>query len=159
MADWSPLAEGDPLPGDPFGLADLIGLLRDEALGIDETADQLRAIDAGATWSGEAASAFTQQRQLLAPDLDLVASRIEAAIRALDAFGRSLDTAQAEGRRAVFQARDSEERITRARLGLEDMARQAADPQLAAPRRAAQFPDLPPPAPEAYWGPNWPGEL
>ncbi len=153
MADWSPLAEDDPLPGDPLGVAQLICHLREEALAIADTTVQLTGLDSG-LWKGDAATAFRQRQESLQPDLDLVGRRIYGTIQSLDAFGRAVQDAQSQGRRALADALDAEDKIKRAQLGLETMSRQEI-----APGEPATSGPLARPAPGPVWGPNWQGQL
>jgi len=152
--NWAPLAEDDPLPGDPQGVAQLVSLLRDEALALTDTATQLQGIDAGTIWQGDAATAFRQRQEHLKPDLDLVEERIHGTIQALDQFARAVDIAQSEGLRALASARDAEERIARAQLGIETMAGQVGTPEGPALSGPLARPD-----PGPVWGPNWQGQL
>lgn len=152
--NWAPLAEDDPLPGDPQGVAQLISLLRDEALALSDTATQLRGIDAGTIWHGDAATAFRQRQEHLQPDLELVGNRIYNTTQALDQLGRAMDAAQSEARRALSSARDAEERIARARLGIETMAGQVGTPEAPALSGPLARPD-----PGPVLGPNWQGQL
>ncbi|HVW31797.1 MAG TPA: hypothetical protein VHL53_04595, partial [Acidimicrobiia bacterium] len=77
MADWTPLAEGDPLPGDPNGVADLVGRLRGEVGRIRAAATRLRAVNAGDFWTGDSANEFASRVGRAAPDLELAATRID----------------------------------------------------------------------------------
>jgi hypothetical protein len=159
VADWSPLAEDDPVSGDVLGLSQLILRLRAQAAVVRDTAQQLRLADTDGIWKGDAATPFLERRGQVLPELDLVAVRIETASIALERFRPALDDAQSRARLALARAQAAQAQITQAQVGIETAARQAADAQRAAEARAAEFPDLPPPPPEAFWGPNWHGQL
>jgi hypothetical protein len=154
---WVPLADDDPLPGDPAGLAELVTLLRQEAADMEDAVAQLRAVNSAEFWEGDAADAFTESRGDLVPDLELVIDRIQISAGALEAFIPIMEDCQRLGRVAVQRARDAETAVLKARLGAEAADRQAAADREAADRFADENPDVPPPPLPSYLGPNWTG--
>jgi hypothetical protein len=156
VADWAPLAVGDPMPGEPDGIADLVRQLRGEAQRITAVAGRLRAVNAGDFWTGDAANEFSSRVGRAAPDLDLAAGRIETTVTALNRYLQAMGDCQSRGRTAVLRARDADADIARAQGGLQAAAEQAARDAAAAGVRAAQTPGVSSPAPPtATWVPNW----
>ena len=154
MRSWEPLADDDPLRGDPVGIAQLVSSLRDDALALADTNVQLHAIDAGTISTGDAATAFRERQKSLQPDLELVGERIYETIQALDHFARAMEAAQSQGFRALAAARDAEERIERARLQLEQSAHQEITPGWPVMSGPLARPD-----PGPVLGPDWQGQI
>ena len=120
---WMPLSAGDPLPGDPDGLAQLADHLQKEADGMRDALARLRAVNASEFWEGEAATAFADARGRVAPDLELLIGRIQLSADALRGFVPAMGDCQRRGRIAVNRAREAEANLARAQAGL-DEARQ-----------------------------------
>jgi hypothetical protein len=159
MADWAPLSETDPLPGDPNGLAELVGLLRSEVLEIRDALNRLGSVNSEEFWEGEAASIFADTRGQLAYRMQMVVGRIQTSADALNGFVPAMGDCQSRARMAVNRARDAEAALARAHQGAEDAARQAAADKAAADAFAEANPGVTPPPPAASWGPNWQGMI
>jgi len=155
VADWTPLSDVDPMPGDPDGLANLGRLLRSEAQGIRDALTRLAGVNTEEFWEGEAASAFANSRGGVAYSLEMVIGRIQLAADVLNGFVPAMGDCQSRGRIAVNRAREAEAALVKARLGVDDAARQAAADKAAADAFAEAHPGLTPPPPPASWGPNW----
>lgn len=128
---WLPLADHDPVPGDPFGVGDLGAYFTDEAAKLRAIVAELDRLDAG-VWEGEAAEAFTRRRTRLVPHLEALATRWERGGKALKAWAPALDDARTQARKALALAQDADERRIDAQAGLE-----SAREQVAADTRAA----------------------
>lgn len=124
MADWTPLTEEDPIPGDPDALASLVTGLRNDMRELWHVVGELQGINAGGIWSGEAAEAFTRRREGVVPDLDRVANRLDRAAFALETFGQAVHESHFKALEARTKARAAQETITRAQLQIEETARQ-----------------------------------
>lgn len=155
MNDWTPLAEDDPLPGDPDGLAGLVVLLRSEANGIRDALTRLGAVNTEEFWEGEAATIFADSRGRVGQDLEMVVGRIQATADALNAFVPAMGDCQSRARVAVNRAREADASLAKGRLGADEATRQAVADQAAADAWAKENPGATLPPPPAYWGPNW----
>lgn len=153
MSDWSPLASGDPVPGDPGAVATLARRLGTTAEVVRTQADRLAGIDPGC-WEGEAASEFRTRQGELAPKLGTVAERYAKASSALDRYHPDLHQAQTTARRALAEARQAEAAIHGARQGMADMAAHAAAAERAAAAANAADPEAPPASPTPWSGPD-----
>jgi hypothetical protein len=87
----------------------------------------------------------------------MVIGRIQTSADALNGFVPAMGDCQSRARIAVNRAREAEATLARARLGAEEAAHQAAADKAAADAFAQANPGITPPAPPAYWGPNWNG--
>ena len=153
MSDWSPLAAGDPVPGDPGAVATLVRRLGTTAEVVRTQADRLAGIDPGC-WEGEAASEFRTRQGELAPKLATVAERYEKASSALDRYHPDLHQAQTTARRALAEVRQAEADLHGARQGMAAMAAHAAAAERAAAAANPADPDVPPATPTPWSGPD-----
>jgi hypothetical protein len=144
MADWTPLAEGDPLPGDPNGLGSLVTLLANDARELSGVLGDLKKVDAEEVWTGENADRFTAARDKVAPQLDRVADTMRNASEALRRCLPGMGNSQGLARTALTRARDATGNLTKANAGLDEAARVATGPNV-------------PVTPGAVWTPNWTG--
>jgi uncharacterized protein YukE len=154
MADWTPLAEGDPIPGNPEGLGSLLGLLANDAAELQAVVAELKKLDAEEIWSGENADRFKAARGDVAPRLDRLAEGMKQASDALRKCAPGMGNAQGLARTAVTRAREATGNLTKADAGLDELARLEAvanAPTISAPGSP------PPPPPPAVWAPNWTG--
>jgi hypothetical protein len=65
--DWTPLAEDDPLPGDPLGVSQLAGLLAADALELRSVIEGLNKVDTCEIWSGRRPVQHRQGRRRARP--------------------------------------------------------------------------------------------
>jgi uncharacterized protein YukE len=108
--DWRPLAEADPVPGDPQAVRELAaGYARAAAL-VGEQAGSVRRVDSAADWDGAAAQAFRARVGDLPRDLDRVAARLQHVARALLDFAPALESAQRRARSALARAQEAQTR-------------------------------------------------
>ncbi len=131
-ADWSPLADSDPVPGDPYEVAALGQRFQATAQEINAAAQRLRTMCTDTYWDSGAGEAFRQQSVQTAGKLAAAFDRYDAAARALgtdpaDAspsttarpnYAGSLDQAQSLSLGALTPARDAAttQRITLSQL-------------------------------------------
>lgn len=107
--DWHPLAEADPLPGDPDAIT--VESARLARLGDDmrTQAARLRQIGADTTLVGAYAEELRSAAGDLAQDLDKVSGRYERVASALKDWAPELAVAQAETLRARSRATEAEQ--------------------------------------------------
>ena len=118
--DWSPLADADPVPGDPQAVHDLSGRY---AAAAHEVAAQRAALGLDVdVWSGPAGAAFAEHVGGLPRDLDEVTDRLQRIARALLDFAPALEAAQRQARIALTRAQQARDQTA---------ARAAAEAQLA----------------------------
>lgn len=155
--DWTPLAEDDPLPGDPLGVSQLAGLLAADALELRSVIEGLNKVDTCEIWSGENADRFSTAKGDVVPDLQMVAKRMDDAAKALTHFVPGMADSQALARTALYRIRGAMDTLARANAGLDEAAQQRKAAK-AAEEAARNHPDgspSPAPAPSPAWGPNW----
>jgi hypothetical protein len=119
--DWSPLADADPVPGDPDAVAALGQRFQTTAQEIEAAAQRLRTMCGDAYWDSGAGEAFREQSVQTAGKLAAAFDRYSAAATALGAnaadssastakrpnYAGALDQAQAMSLRALLPAQDA----------------------------------------------------
>ena len=137
--DWSPLAAGDPVPGDPYEVGALSRELRDLAQSLREQAERLSSLSTSDYWEGEAAETFDETAGKVADDLHRMLPRYEAAYEAVASYVGPLEEEQSVSLGILHEAQELERRddAARARLGI-PMRR--VSPVLYAPRPADATP-------------------
>lgn len=94
-ADWHPLAEHDPVPGDPTKVAAFASRYRKVAAKVRDAADNLvRIHDDGAGLRSEAVVAFRAKAGDVRTDLSRIQSRYQGLGDALATYAPKLDAAQ-----------------------------------------------------------------
>jgi len=121
---WMPVAETNPIPGDPWALQSLVGHLRGREAVIRDVLGDLRKIDSTGYWHSHAAEGFTEQRDKLLPNLELLAARYERTGKAMDRYSRALEEAQNRAEQARLRGKAAQEAIDRA---LRELDRKAAE--------------------------------
>lgn len=152
--DWAPLADGDPVPGDPLTIDSLVTHLEGIASTIREQMSRFTAIDAGEIWDSDSADKFIEMQAKLPPDLDLVATRYEGVASALSTWSSALTDAQGEADQALIDAKAAQEDIDAAERGIDDMEQFAQDASEQANTTNAANPEAPPVEPEQWSGPD-----
>jgi hypothetical protein len=130
--DWSPLADSDPVPGDPYEVAALGQRFQATAQEITAAAQRLRTMCTDTYWDSGAGEAFRQQSVQTAGKLAAAFDRYDAAAKALGTdpadsspsttarpnYAGSLDQAQALSLQALPPAQDAAttQRITLSQL-------------------------------------------
>jgi hypothetical protein len=108
-ADWHVLdLDRDPVPGDPWRVKQLGGMMRTLADDADVAARDVRGLvgdHAAMNWIGAAGDAFKEHIGEFPGQLDKVANSHHLCADALIAYGDSLDGAQSQADRALTQAR------------------------------------------------------
>jgi hypothetical protein len=102
--DWWPLAETDPVPGDPAAVRRLAAQWQQSAVDVGEQVQTLSRIGRSADWAGPAAQAFQARTGRLPADLDLVGARFQRVAQALRDFAPALESAQRRARVALARA-------------------------------------------------------
>lgn len=82
-ADWFPLAEGDPVPGDPSEVAALGIRFRDTVTEIDSLVKRLRSMCVDDFWDSGAGLAFKQRADATAGEVSKARAGYESAMLAL----------------------------------------------------------------------------
>ena len=120
-ADWQPLADADPVPGDPYDVAGLGRQFRATAELIASASQRLKTMCTDEFWDSDAGAAFRQRSDDTAGKLSKAYARYDAAAAALgtdpgDAspstparpnYAGSLEEAQAQSARALPAAQDA----------------------------------------------------
>jgi uncharacterized protein YukE len=105
--NWWPLAEADPVPGDPAAIRVLAAQWQQSAMDVGEQVQTLRRIGRSADWIGPAAQAFQERTGRLPADLDLVGERFQRVAQALREFAPALESAQRRARVALARAQEA----------------------------------------------------
>ena len=158
-ADWSPLADSDPVPGDPAALSELVRRLGGVADTIGAQLTRLRAIQAEEFWEGEAAAVFAEHQGKLPQRLDLLVQRYRTVSAALAAYFPELQRAQTMAVQARNQARQAEADIVAAERGIDAMEAFARGAQRAADTYNSANPGAPPRMPDPWTGPDHRAQL
>jgi uncharacterized protein YukE len=108
-ADWSPLSDSDPTPGDPAEVQALANRYRDTADEISRQAANLRKLSSGTGegWDSDAGRVFHDHATELAGKIEKAHHRYEAAAGALRGFVSPLELAQRQADQALVEARDA----------------------------------------------------
>lgn len=133
MTDWTPLADGDPLPGDPADIDAAARRFRELSEQLAHQAGRVSAIDPADAWVGLAARRFADARDRLPDQLRAVARRCGLAAHALTRWSREVDGCQQDALGVRARAREAEQDLLDARAGVTAMATH-----------------------ESWVGPNWP---
>lgn len=95
MTDWSPIAEENPIQGDPWRLGELASHLSDRAQTIRDVITGLGRLDAGeGQMRSTAVDALVEQRGELIPRLGMLEARYDTAAGALRSYCPVLEQAQ-----------------------------------------------------------------
>src|SRR4051794_6143614 len=133
-ADWHPLAEADPVPGDALAVLAAGVSLGAMTVELESQAAKLRSLARAEGWAADAAQEFRTAASDLAEELDRVRGRYEIAGRELKKWSSSLERAQDESLRALRLAQEAQEQATTAASsGAVDV-----DPDLVAARNVLQ---------------------
>jgi hypothetical protein len=156
---WQPLAESDPLPGDPDAVAGAATTLSLTGGDLAVQATAIGGVDPGRAFVGLAAERFAALRDRSATQVAAAGDRCAEAGASLSLWSAALAAAQEAGRAALALAVQAADDRAAAQAGLE---RQRAV-EVAARARAdtldALFPDLPARQPEPWVGPDWAAAL
>lgn len=93
--DWAPLAERDPLPGDPDAIFGEASRLRNMAVGIRDQAGRLRRIGADASMAGQSVEELRASALEAAKRLETVAERYSKVSGLLNSWAPELEEFQA----------------------------------------------------------------
>lgn len=140
-ADWAPLAERDPVPGDAVEVLLLARRYRDTAELLRDQAAQLRRLAADTRFSSEAWQAFEGKAPAVADHLEKALVRFEETSTALRTWGRALDEAQVQADTALVDAKRVQARLETGRRRLAE-AQDAVDAQRRTEPLTGVQPDL-----------------
>jgi hypothetical protein len=113
--DWFPLADSDPVPGDPERVEQLGRHYQRVAAAISDAASKLRRIGELQGMRSEAVAAFRDRAREVAGDISRAHERYDGVGRALTGYAPELRDAQFESAAALVQARRAEEDLATAR--------------------------------------------
>lgn len=122
-SDWHPLADADPVPGDPDGLSGYADGLTRRAQALASAGDTVKGADTGPLWTGLAASMYDEHRSELPPRLAEMGQRHSGAAAALKTYAGHLTDAQAGSLAALHDAQDAERRRVEAEAGVDEYLR------------------------------------
>jgi hypothetical protein len=157
--DWSPLADGDPVPGDPPTIRELASHLQGVADNIRTQVQRMNQLDASEIWVSEAATSYAEMQEALPPDLELAATRYESVANALETWEGKLTSAQGEADAALEKAKTAQADIDAANAGIERMEEWEQTAQDTADRANEADPDAPEVPPEPWTGPDHHAQL
>lgn len=101
MTDWAPIAEDNPIAGDPWQVGDLAAHFASRAGTIGEVIAGLGTLDTGqGVMVAEGLVALVEQRDELIPRLRLLEARYETAAGALRRYAPVLEEAQSMANQA-----------------------------------------------------------
>lgn len=103
--DWHPLADADPVPGDPDAILDEVAHLREVALMLRQEAEDLRVIGHGDGLEGRYADALRHGATGLEAHLRRTAARYERVHGHLTGWAHALGDLQSEADRVLRNAR------------------------------------------------------
>lgn len=130
--DWTPLADSDPVPGDPAEVARLARRYADTAAEVTRQAANLRTLASAEGWDSDAGRTFAEAAGGLAADLEKTRHRYAEVAGALRDWSPRLDDVQARADQALAEAKAAQAEID---------ANQATAPEGPPP------PNAPPPSP------------
>ena len=108
FGDWLPLADADPVPGDPAALRELAHRHESAAALVGQQVQALRRVGLADQWQGAAAQAYAARAASVPRDLDAAAVRLRRVAGALREFAPALEAAQRQARAALAHARDAQ---------------------------------------------------
>jgi hypothetical protein len=154
--DWAPLADSDPIPGDPSTIRELANHLLGIAEAIRNETTRMSEIDSGEIWDSDAAVTFAEMQEALPPDLELAATRYESVANALFTYEGSLSSAQSEADAALVRAQEAQADLDTATNGIGQMEEWADESQrLADEANQAAEPGTPPVEAEPWTGTDY----
>ena len=101
--NWSPLDGGDPMPGDPEGVFQLVGILRSYVNECNSLQSQLSKFDTS-SWIGSAADEFRNRYGYFSPKLINVGSRLNDTSTILNEFAAQIEAIQSQALNASKNA-------------------------------------------------------
>lgn len=118
-ADWTPLADSDPIPGDPVAINRLAQRYADTAEAIKLAADKLRSLAAAEGYVGKHADALREKADKVAGDISKAHDRYSRTAAALRPFVAQLEISQATSLRALEAGRRAADDQRVAQRGLD----------------------------------------
>lgn len=117
--DWHPLAEHDPVPGDPYEVRRLAQRFADTATAIRTAVDTLNEIhDSGTVWESEAGREFKTKTRDTADTIDKAFRRYDEASGALSTYATKLEQVQGDADNLLTRARQAQQDLEDAERSL-----------------------------------------
>ncbi|MFE9763208.1 putative T7SS-secreted protein [Streptomyces sp. NPDC005808] len=107
-ADWAPLAEADPVPGDPEGIRDEVEHMKKMAEKLRTQAAAMKAIGDSDGLKGKYADTLSEKAGGLSKRLDLAEDRYREVKGHLKGWADDMETAQKKADRALEDAKDAQ---------------------------------------------------
>ncbi|WP_406352631.1 putative T7SS-secreted protein [Streptomyces sp. NBC_00658] len=107
-ADWAPLAEADPVPGDPEGIRDEVEHMKKMAEKLRTQAAAMKAIGDSDGLKGKYADTLGEKAGGLSKRLDLAEDRYREVKGHLKGWADDMETAQKKADRALEDAKDAQ---------------------------------------------------
>ncbi|MFE6481556.1 putative T7SS-secreted protein [Streptomyces sp. NPDC057757] len=107
-ADWAPLAETDPVPGDPEGIRDEVEHMKKMAGKLRTQAAAMKAIGNSDSLKGKYADTLGEKARGLSRRLDLAEDRYREVKGHLKGWADDMETAQKKADRALEDAKDAQ---------------------------------------------------
>ncbi|MGP3948556.1 putative T7SS-secreted protein [Streptomyces sp. 7N604] len=112
-ADWAPLAETDPVPGDPEGIRDEVDHMKRVAEKLRTQAAAMEAIADSDGLKGKYADELAEKARGLSRRLDLAEDRYREVKGHLGGWADDMETAQKKADRALDDAKDAQRVLNR----------------------------------------------
>ncbi|MGP3922481.1 putative T7SS-secreted protein [Streptomyces sp. 8N616] len=112
-ADWAPLAETDPVPGDPEGIRDEVDHMKKVAAKLRTQAAAMEAIADSDGLKGKYADELAEKARGLSRRLDLAEDRYREVKGHLGGWADDMETAQKKANRALDDAKDAQRVLDR----------------------------------------------
>ncbi|WP_405647089.1 putative T7SS-secreted protein [Streptomyces sp. NBC_00019] len=109
--DWQPLADSDPIPGDPEEIRDEVKHMRNVASSLRDQARDLRAIKDDNELKGKYAAKLREESEGLEKHLREVASRYERVHGHLSNWADDLELHQGEADKILAKAKKEQEEV------------------------------------------------
>ncbi|MGW4545373.1 putative T7SS-secreted protein [Streptomyces violaceorubidus] len=106
--DWSPLAEHDPVPGDPESVRDEADRLKKIEETLERQVAKLRQLGKDENIKGEYATAMREEAEQLADRFDKTKGRYKKVAGHLKTWADELEYAQGEAKKALDKAKSDE---------------------------------------------------
>jgi len=107
-ADWAPLAEADPVPGNPEGIRDEVEHMKKMAEKLRTQAAAMQAIGDSDGLKGKYADELGEKARGLSKRLDLAEDRYREVKGHLDGWAGDMETAQKKADRALEDAKEAQ---------------------------------------------------
>lgn len=132
-ADWTPLRDRDPLPGDPMAVERAGRYYTHIADTIGSSAARLRVIAADAGMRGEAVTALRARASVVADDIGKAHQRYAAVGSALTTYAAEFEHAHDLSTRTLSQSLMAQDELNRAQIRIRAAQSQLVPPEIESP--------------------------